>query len=528
VTALALSVVAGRTPLVLVAPHGGRRDARLHPWGSRPLKMNDLHTASLTFELAERSGAAALVNEQLDRNLTDLNRIGAAHASAPAFLERLHALVATAHARHGFAVVVTIHGWNVVQPAVDLGLGCRPTGGTLGATAAVSPEFAGTAVTALRRELAERGIATTLGARYPAQARENLVQLFSGRHRDDARAPIGDCAALANTTEALQLELGAPLRWPGEWRRRFVDACVTALPALVSRATPPPGALAGLSCGAPPATPTSSRRLEVVGRGFDVAGAASDAFALVAALDATGGRLLVFPPDGTLLMFGADRLDAAASGDGDAVGGLALADGASPALRYRGPLLHFPHTAPFVDLEEGLASAAMIDDAELRLEIEPDTAPQPSEGRFGRIHGTLRVGARAHGLAGRAFLARSDAPLPWPRLRTALRLARGERLVVAVDTAAGSADGTLVRDGGRCGVRAATLRFDDPDHPLDRWQLEVALADGSRRRVELAAVHRLPVVRGGPERAIRVLYASCRIVGDAGVAPIGWAELAGY
>jgi len=527
VTALALSVVPGRTPLVLVAPHGGRRDARLHPWGSRPLKMNDLHTAALTFELAERSGAAALVNQDLDRNVTDLNRIGAADAAAPAFLERLRTLIAAAHARHGFAVVVTIHGWNVVQPAVDLGLGCRPQNGTLGASAAVSPDFAGTAVTALCRELGARGIATSLGARYPAQARENLVQLFSGRHRDDPRALVGGCAAFAGTTEALQLELGAPLRWPGAWRGRFVDACVAALPAFVTRTPPPPGALADLSCGTPPA-PTSNRRLEVVGRGVGVAGTTSDAFALVAALDATGGRLLVFPPDGTLLMFGADRLAAAASADGDAVGGLALADGSSPALRYRGPLLHFPHTAPFVDLEEGLASAAMIDDAELRLRIEPDAAPQPDEGRFGRIDGTLRVGARTHALSGRAFLARSDAPLPWPRLRTALRLARGERLVVAIDTTAGSADGTLVRDGNRCGVRAATIRFDDPERPLDRWQLEVALSDGSRRRLELAAVHRLPVVRGGPERAIRILYASCRIVGDGAVAPIGWVELAGY
>lgn len=535
-SALALSVVAGHTPLVLVAPHGGRRDADAHPWGSRPLKMNDLHTASLTRELAERCGAAALVNEHLDRNVTDLNRVSAAHENAPAFLERLHDLVRAAESRHGFAVVMTVHGWNVVQPAVDIGLGCRPSeAGALGPSAAVSADFAGSAVAVLCRELAGRGIATTLGARYPAQARENLVQLFSGRHREDARPGIARFAPLGDVTEALQLELGAPLRWPGAWRRRFVDACAAALPAFVTR-TPATGeTLAGPCPRASDTTP--SRRLEVVGRGYGVAGATSDEFALVAALDATGGRILVFPPDGTLLMFGGDRLDdGGPHADGDAVGSLVVSDGETATLHYRGPLLHFPNTTPFVDLEQGLASAAMVDDAELHVRVRSDVAPLPAAGRFGTVHGTLTLDGRCHVLDGRGFTARSDVAPPWPRLRTALRLHSGERLVLAVATAVGVADGTLLRNGSALAIRAASFRFDDPDRPLDRWYLDVALDDGSRREIALEAVHRLPVVRGGVERAVRVLYASCRIVGarvgdsvgGGTCAPAGWAELAGY
>jgi hypothetical protein len=531
VSALALSVVSGQTPLVLVAPHGGRRDAHARPWGSRPLKMNDLHTASLTLELAERCGASALVNDTLDRNVTDLNRISAAHDQAPAFLDRLHELVAAARARHGFAAVVTIHGWNVVQPAVDLGLGCRlDDAGLLGPSAAVSSDFAATAVAALCRELGARGIDTTLGARYPAQARENLVQLFSGRHRHDARELVGRLAALQDGTEALQLELGAPLRWPGPWRRRFVDACLAALPAFVARTGPPPDALAGLGCRLS-TLPRPSRRLEVIGRGYRVDGTASDDFALVAALDAGGGRMLVFAPDGTLLMFGVDRLGDAVpphADAGDAVGGLALCDDDAPALRYRGPLLRFPDTTPFVDLELGLASAGMIDDAEVHVRLRPDAGLQPAQGCFGAIDGTLRLGGRTHILEGGAFLARSHGPLPWPRLRTALSLGSGERLVVAIATAEGAAEGTLVADGATLRVRAASMHVDDAEHPLDRWCLDVSLTDGSSRRVALEAVHRLPVVRGGVERAVRVLYASCRLAGANGRAPIGWAELAGY
>ena len=84
-----LVVVPGRTPLVLVAPHGGRRDPARRPWGEGAQKVNDLHTAALTLELAEATGGAALVNAHVDRNDVDLTRLSAAHDHAPEFLERL-------------------------------------------------------------------------------------------------------------------------------------------------------------------------------------------------------------------------------------------------------------------------------------------------------------------------------------------------------------------------------------------------------------------------------------------------------
>src|SRR2546429_5818630 len=118
--------ITGAAPLVLVAPHGGRRDAARRPWGSAPLKVNDLHTAALTAELAAATGASALVNTAADRNDVDLNRVSAAHDRAPWFLEQLADVLGATLPRHGRPTPLTVHGWNVIKPAVDSGLGCPP------------------------------------------------------------------------------------------------------------------------------------------------------------------------------------------------------------------------------------------------------------------------------------------------------------------------------------------------------------------------------------------------------------------
>src|SRR5262249_11270361 len=172
-------VVPGTLPLVLVAPHGGRRDPVRRPWSAGGVRVNDLHTASLTAALAAATGAAALINEAEDRNDVDLNRIGEAEARLRGSRERLTELIDAALARHGRATLLTIHGWNVIQPAVDLGIGCRTSPGSyaLGPGAAISPAFAATALPALVDACGRRGIAATIGARYPARHPQNLPQL---------------------------------------------------------------------------------------------------------------------------------------------------------------------------------------------------------------------------------------------------------------------------------------------------------------------------------------------------------------
>jgi hypothetical protein len=55
-----LEVIEGPAPILLIAPHGGCAGAAsrstLHP------KVNDLETAAITRDLAQRLGAAALIN----------------------------------------------------------------------------------------------------------------------------------------------------------------------------------------------------------------------------------------------------------------------------------------------------------------------------------------------------------------------------------------------------------------------------------------------------------------------------------
>src|SRR5215470_11541094 len=79
--------IAGDAPLVFVAPHGGRRPADAPIKDS--IKVNDLYTAELTQELAERTRGYALINYALDRNKIDLNRISQVRAHASWFLEAL-------------------------------------------------------------------------------------------------------------------------------------------------------------------------------------------------------------------------------------------------------------------------------------------------------------------------------------------------------------------------------------------------------------------------------------------------------
>ena len=71
----------GDAPVLLIAPHGGRAGpatrALLNP------KVNDLHTADITHELARRLGAGAIINAGMDHNRLDLNRLSQVMNEAP-------------------------------------------------------------------------------------------------------------------------------------------------------------------------------------------------------------------------------------------------------------------------------------------------------------------------------------------------------------------------------------------------------------------------------------------------------------
>ena len=503
-------VVRGSSALVLVAPHGGQRDYDRRPWGSAPLKVNDLHTASLTVELAEATGASAIVNARLDRNDADLNRVSAAHDLAPAFLERLGDLLSTTLAQHGHATVLTIHGWNVIQPAVDLGIGCA-SGAPVDRTAAVSPAFAAAAIPTLVIACAARGITASIGARYPARARENLVQLFTPRHRNDPRPLIRQLAALGRNADAVQLELGVPLRWPCSWRRRLVEACVAALPALLGTEDEPRGDVA------PPAPPVAKERRHTL----EIAGAETSG---LMAMDQTGARLLLFPPDGSLALFTGERVGGEAPGH---VGGLGVepATGGALRIRFAGPMVHFPDTTPFLDLERGLGRGTVIERAEIALDFEPAHAGAGGSD-FGTVRGTAMLDGRRLSLDGKGFSAAGGGPALWPRVRASLDLGDGDRLSLTVGLDGGACSGFLSRDGQRLPVTGAAAHLGGGDDPLRGLILEVQ-AEGARGlQLHPQAVHTLPVIRGGAPAPLRLVYACCTLSPGAELA--GWCEIGGF
>jgi len=510
-TSARLTVVPGDGPLVLVAPHGGRRDAERRPWAGGHLRMNDLHTASFTAELAALLGAGALINEAHDRNEVDLNRVSEAHQRAPWFLERLADLLDTAVRRHGRATLLALHGWNVVQPVVDLGLGCTPGENpfVVGRAAAVSPAFAASALPRLVEACRAHGIAATVGARYPARHRENLIQLFTRRYAEDGRPQVRALAALAPLVDAVQLELGIALRWPGTWRARLVAACVEALPALL--AAPHPAGAPPSGTGAAEAAPPVPRRLEFAGA----------ALSGLVGLDASRtGRLLLFPEGGGLVLFTGERL-------GHAPGGLRVQPSASGglALRYDGPLLRFPDTTPFLDLETGLARAELLE-GEIALRFAPAHAPDGTA-EFGTVTGSVALGGVRHPVTARGF-AEDGAPAgPWPRLRAALDLGDGASLALTLGLRGGEASGFLCRDGRHVAVAAAHAALGPADAPLARVGLELELADGRRLRIAARALHCLPVIRARGRAPVRVEFAACCLESAPAADPAGWLEVGG-
>ncbi len=448
-------------------------------------------------ELARATGAAALVNHGLDRNQIDLNRVSAAAAAAPAFLDELAALLAAAIARHGRAVLLAIHGWNVVQPVVDVGTGARV--GTADAYAAISAGFAATAVPALGAALAAAGIGMSVGARYPARARENLLQLFTRRYADDPRPAIRALAALAGHTEALQLELGIPLRWPGRWRTALVAALAAAAPALAGAARP-----AALP---PPPAPAGDlpRALEFVAG--DLAGAAR--------IGPEGGRLLLLLPGGGLALFTGDGAAAPRPGASGTLAVAASGDGLH--VRYAGPLLRFPDSTPFLDLELGLRRASLVE-GELDLVLAAGSG-------FGRIHGDARVDGTALAIVGHGFggAGRRTAAAAADYLRVALRLDERSALVLTAGAAGGPAQGHLDRNGTAIAVERAQIRLGPAAAPLARLALDAEVPGLGRVCLPIVAARQVPVIqRRSPPR--RVLFATLRI--EDHEAPAGWAELA--
>jgi hypothetical protein len=408
--------IEGEVPIVLVAPHGGRRptDAPIRD----SVKVNDLHTAEMTAELAARTRSYALINQSLDRNEIDLNRVSQVRTDAPWFPIALVVILSHLLEQYGTAKVFFVHGWNVVQPVCDVGIGLRQKGTRIVPAGKGAPTI-GTAF--LSEELlpfqaaaAATGLDVALGRRYAAAAKNNFMQVFSPRFAEDESVPIRTLAELSSQEKihAVQLELGVGLRWPGADRERFIELfCQT----LGKPSAPLPQRGRDFSTFILPAENGDASQdrdgafLPVQHDSHDSNDAAPTRMSLhfhdpVSGLGLMGGiefdsaasthsgRLLL-SLGGTEMMLFTGEDAASPHADQVRIGSYVWqrnADGLS--ISYRGTVMRFSHPQAFIRLEDGLA-ASWIEPVEMHLQLSiPASSIAPSSPIYlARLHGEIRL-----------------------------------------------------------------------------------------------------------------------------------------
>jgi hypothetical protein len=389
----------GKRPLLLVAPHGGRR-APIDPSAPPPhLRVNDVYTPEVTHLLAERLQAGAIVNTGMDRNLLDLNRTSQIRRRAPWYLPLLAREIGALIGRHGSAEVIFVHGWNTGQAKCDLGVGARETTQGLavcaGAKLTVRPHYWQHRLEPLRAAWERVGIRALVGVRYPAGHPNNLVQLFTehDRHQDDAAVRQIAAWAAAGRVNAWQLELGIPLRWPGPWRERLLEGMARVF-ELRSAARHDDVALPLAK------TPVASVVPPVTLQFYD---AVSDVGMLAGSgplgAHAVGARLLFFLGGQRVALFtGEERREFA----GDVVPLRWRLTGRGLRLHFSGPMLLLDDAAAYLDLEAALAQSRLVD-AHVDLEFLQQSAAAGSR-ECGVLRGRVVVDGTGHRIEARAFV----------------------------------------------------------------------------------------------------------------------------
>ena len=462
---------------MLVAPHAARRDTVRHPWRAGGVRVNDLYTADVALELAERFDGDAIVNAALDRNDVDLNRLRQVLRHGRWFLEALAARVETLVERHGELLVLFVHGWNVVNPICDCGVGSAPPPGDGWAMPAVPVDVTGTVdarfldgrLRALRTACAASGIATVCGWRYPASHPENLLQLFTGRYRAHGDPLLAGLARLGEVVNAVQLELSISLRWPGPWRERFADAAVATL------GSREPHPLRTVSDA-----PAAARTPDAIQPGGPVALQFHDrvtGLAGVAALEPGGrraSRLLIVPPDGQVHLYTGEL---PAEPPSEATEPMRPEHGSSPAptvartadgcleLTYDGPMVRFSNTTPFLDLEAGLREATLVRGV-VALRFTPAVAADDTARPTMHDHGDEKRPSRR---SGPAMKERTPADTGAAAAPTPTAFGRGFAMVSGRVCLAPASQDTLADEPTRAEAWDGAASLDGPgfvDHVL--------------------------------------------------------------
>jgi hypothetical protein len=420
-----LEVIEADSSLLLIAPHGGHAEPRtrgiLHP------KVNDLHTADITRALAARVGATALINHAMDRNRLDCNRIAQIAGNAPWLLQMIDERVRQIVERYGRATILLIHGWNIIEPRVDFGLGLKLLGGELRPPAAAhvsaSDEFIHGPLAHFAAQLREAGIKPSFGMRYPGGGAQNLLQAFTRRHRESDVTALRSIAETADVVDALQLEFSVACRMPGPLR----EHCIAAMEAAFA----PPYRATAVAYGGAPITRTA--RPKVVSNApkapppqpTRVGVEFYDSTARIGAMASFdlgaggfGARIMMLLGARRVALFtGEGRVER--TEHGIALGPLRLDQrGETLALSFDGPAVVVPDSAEYLSIERALASGRLDPALHIGLHLTPFGAPldlasvlvsakDPSRltnglAAFGMISGELLVEGAARELRGYA------------------------------------------------------------------------------------------------------------------------------
>lgn len=456
-----LEVIDTDSDLLLIAPHGGAAGASaratLHP------KVNDLHTAAITRELAARTGASALINSGMDRNRLDCNRIPQVARDAPWMLEMIAERLARIIDRHRRATVLLIHGWNIIEPRIDFGLGLRRHGDELrppgSAQVSARDEFIHGPLSELAAILGRCGIAPTFGMRYPAGGAHNLVQAFTGRHRDSSIAPLRAIAELSehDAVDAAQLEMSVAVRMPGELRARCIDALVRIFGARNGQAIAPMRPTPRVVRAA---APRKTAPAHVASAPSRVGVEFFDPIACIGAMASfdlgaggTGARIMMMMGEHRVALFTAEGRPRI-SASGVALGPLGFElSGRELVFRFSGPAVIVPDGTAYLSIERALASGR----------LDPDV----------RIDARMRIDAGEFDLDAIAAGASQSALAP----RAAFAMLAGE---VRTDQFAGK-----IRAAARAGISFTGL---GPQRFVARRMIWASFADGSPSALELRSV----------------------------------------
>jgi len=470
-TADFLALREGTRPLVIVAPHGGRRRRPIRRGDS----VNDLHTAEIAWELAVRLDAHAIVNHGLDRNDIDLNRITHLTTRAPEVLALLAAAIDEAARGGEVPLVLFVHGWNMVVPCCDIGIGLKRRGSSLtGRYPTMSRSRYDGTVAAVEYELAVRGVSAAVGRRYTASGRDNAAQLFSGRHTGHEDAVVAGLArlAVAGRVDAAQLELGIPLRWKGALREALLDGLVEGLrpgtaapPRVEQRCDGDTVEVPRVACGWRLPIPSPEEDVPGDARGFSLQAVldADSGVATFCGVEPTGRRSMtarfsLVCTDGTMLLLVGEGEWSGEPGCYDLEGFTWQADdeGRRMQLHLRAPVIRYRTHDAYLDLEQGLLGSEVVDgEVSLTFEAVSD--------EHGRLRGRVVAGGIDLEIDTVAFVDRSGRRQAQPRSRIRVVADReGGEVVVARSDEGEQPSLELSGERGRLGVIRCTVAA----HPL--------------------------------------------------------------